>query len=181
MTVFLIIILLLVLVALALLFSLANTVVENDVRRRKNKQPTLFEPREYDHFWEEIDSQYYKQAYSWVKEQKRQLVTITSEDGLKLNAHFYKKEGAVNTAILVPGWKDIKEKFFAPLKMFYELNFNVLLIDQRAQGTSEGEYNTFGVKESGDVLRWVDYLKQNNLAENIVLWGISMGAATVML
>ncbi|MGI6215440.1 MAG: alpha/beta hydrolase [Christensenellales bacterium] len=174
---------LLVLVALALLisFSAAHTIVEKEVRRRKTKQANLFEPREYDYFQEEIDSEYYKQAYKWVKEQEKQVLSIESEDGLKLNAHYYKKDGAKNTAIIAPGWTDVKEKFFTPVKMFYDLNFNVLIIDQRAQGTSEGEYNTFGVMESSDVLKWVSYLKENKLADKIVLWGISMGAATIML
>ncbi len=181
MAAFLITLLVLILLALLISFSAAYSMVEKDIRRRKTKDPTLFEPREYDFFLEEIDNDYYRQAYKWIKEQKKQVLSIESEDGFRLNAHYYKKEGAENTAIIVPGWKDIKEKFFMPVKMFYDLNFNVLIIDQRAQGTSEGEYNTFGVMESKDVLRWASYLKENKLANKIVLWGISMGAATIML
>ena len=63
---------------------------------------------------------------------------------------------------------------------FYAIGYNVLLIDQRGFGLSEGNLTTMGFKEQYDILGWIDYIISNN-ANKIILFGVSMGAATVML
>lgn len=62
------------------------------------------------------------------------------------------------------------------------LGYNYLLPDLRAHGRSEGKYITFAGRDHKDILLWVDYLV-NRFGEDIeiILYGISMGAATVML
>lgn len=60
--------------------------------------------------------------------------------------------------------------------------FNVLLVDQRAHGESEGKYLTFGVNERFDCLSWASYAAErfgNDV--KIYLYGISMGASTVLM
>ena len=63
---------------------------------------------------------------------------------------------------------------------FYKLGFNVLFIDQRAYGDSEGKYSSLGWKESIDIYKWINYIVKRFSNSNIVLWGISMGGASVM-
>ena len=55
------------------------------------------------------------------------------------------------------------------------------MIDQRGYGDSEGEYTTFGFKESLDVTQWIQHLRELNPEICIGLYGVSMGAETVML
>ena len=59
---------------------------------------------------------------------------------------------------------------------------SLLLVDQRAHGSSQGKYLTFGVRERLDVLSWATYMGQK-LGQNapLILGGLSMGATTVLL
>ena len=63
----------------------------------------------------------------------------------------------------------------------FALGRSVLLVDHRASGRSEGKVISFGVNESKDCLKWLDFL--NNKFENakIILSGISMGASTILM
>jgi pimeloyl-ACP methyl ester carboxylesterase len=62
------------------------------------------------------------------------------------------------------------------------LGFNVIMIDQRAHGESEGRTISFGYNESADVIGWVNYVREHYGNEReVMLFGISMGAATVLL
>ena len=59
---------------------------------------------------------------------------------------------------------------------------NVLLINQRCHGGSEGHTITFGILESKDCARWGDFAVDMLGADaRIILTGISMGAATVLM
>ena len=61
-----------------------------------------------------------------------------------------------------------------------KLNFNLCLLDMRGSGDSKGDFSTLGVKEYRDVYSIVKLLQKNYRAKNIVLYGRSMGAASVM-
>jgi len=58
---------------------------------------------------------------------------------------------------------------------------NVILVDQRAHGLSEGHALTFGKKEQYDVVSWINYVKQT-FGENvkITIVGVSMGATAIL-
>lgn len=64
---------------------------------------------------------------------------------------------------------------------FDKMGYNLLLIDQRASGNSEGKYISFGYHESKDIIEWINYLRKLNKKNKIALYGVSMGAATVMM
>ena len=109
-------------------------------------------------------------------------VEIESEDGLHLKAHFVPAEGSEQTVLFAHGWRSTWDLDLAPFAAYLNgLGFNLLAIEQRAQGESEGEYMTFGVKESGDILRWITYLTENTPTKKVLLMGISMGASSVLV
>jgi alpha/beta superfamily hydrolase len=62
-----------------------------------------------------------------------------------------------------------------------ESEMNVLLFDCAGSGVSEGEYVSLGVRESEDLEAVVAYLAERRQANNICLWGRSMGAVTALL
>ena len=66
--------------------------------------------------------------------------------------------------------------------MTMEMGFNVLLIEQRAHEDSDGNTICFGEKERYDLLLWIDYIiGRFGAGVKIMLYGMSMGAATVIL
>jgi fermentation-respiration switch protein FrsA (DUF1100 family) len=59
---------------------------------------------------------------------------------------------------------------------------NVLVVDNRASGNSQGHIITFGIKEHKDCLKWIDLvIKEKGENVKIILSGISMGASTVLM
>ena len=66
--------------------------------------------------------------------------------------------------------------------MALEMGHSVLLVDQRSHGQSSGGTITFGIKERRDVLSWLNYVNERvGTNTPAFLWGISMGAATVLM
>lgn len=111
-------------------------------------------------------------------------VFITSFDGLRLHAKFYAaSERKAPVQIMFHGYKSSAERdFCGGLREGIDGGFNVLLVDQRAHGESEGKYLTFSVNERFDCLSWASYAAErfgNDV--KIYLYGISMGAATVLM
>lgn len=110
-------------------------------------------------------------------------VWIRSHDGLRLHGKFYAATPDAPVQIMFHGYKSGAERdFCGGLQVAVKGSFNVLLVDQRAHGKSEGKYLTFGVKERYDCLDWVNYAVERFGADTkIMLYGISMGAATVLM
>lgn len=106
---------------------------------------------------------------------------INSFDNLKLHAIFI-NNNINKTIICVHGYKakDGLYDFGMSAKFLNSLGYNLLFVDNRAHGLSQGKYIGFGVLDSIDVNSWVDYLVTNMNQETIILYGMSMGAATVM-
>lgn len=110
-------------------------------------------------------------------------VTIQNSDGLKLTGHYLPAENPKRTVIAVHGWRSSwQHDFRSQCGILESLDCNVLFIDQRAHGSSEGKYIGFGITERFDCLEWLNFTEAHN-KENlpIYLFGISMGATTVML
>lgn len=110
-------------------------------------------------------------------------VSIQSLDGLLLHGHYYHHKDSAPLMILMHGYRsmhlrDCTGGYHTAIGM----GMNVLAIDQRAHGQSEGHTITFGVQERKDCLCWVQYACERFGSDTpIVLYGLSMGAATVLM
>lgn len=109
-------------------------------------------------------------------------VSVTSHDGLNLCGRLYEHESSDATIIFVHGHKSAPEIDFPVLTMrFFRNGFNVLAIDQRASGKSDGKYYCFGALERYDVEAWCRFVKnRSGERQKLVLFGCSMGASTVL-
>lgn len=110
-------------------------------------------------------------------------VEIKSHDGLKLRAKYYHKVDGAPVIIKVHGYNGCPQRDFCGGGVEHlDQIYNVLLIDQRGHENSEGRCTTFGIKERYDVISWANYLIDRFGADvRIVIYGISMGAATVLM
>ncbi len=109
-------------------------------------------------------------------------VSITSDDGLKLSARYYHIKDGAPLEIQCHGYKgNAIRDFSGNWKIANEAGRNVLLIDERCHGNSEGNTITFGILERTDVLNWIKYANQRFGNVPILLSGVSMGAATVLM
>jgi uncharacterized protein len=82
-------------------------------------------------------------------------------------------------AILIHGYSDAKVGGIAWAPLFRSLGYNVLAVDLRAHGESEGKYTTAGFYERHDISQVIDQLRASHPSDTrqILLFGASLGAA----
>ena len=105
---------------------------------------------------------------------------VKSNEDLKL-VGFYKNNNKDKLALLVHGYGGSHYDSYSYSKIFEERGYDILAIDLRAHGESEGDYLTMGLNEHYDILKWIERLLKLNRNYKIVLFGISMGASTVCM
>jgi len=106
----------------------------------------------------------------------------TSYDKLKLHAYLYKSEGSKEFVVFFHGFRRTARRSFAGRAMdCLKEHKNVILVDHRAHGLSEGHELTFGKKEQHDVVSWVNFIQEKfGKDSKITLVGVSMGATAVL-
>ncbi len=110
-------------------------------------------------------------------------VYITSYDGLKLYGRLYVREENAPVHIQFNGYRGNGIRDFAGgLQLALSVGDNVILVDQRAHGKSDGHNICFGVKERYDVMSWIEFAR-SRFGGDVRIWleGVSMGAATVLM
>lgn len=117
-------------------------------------------------------------------ERPNEHVTIKSRDGLTLHGDFFPAETPTKrTAILFHGYTSCGMNDCATMAEFFaERGYNTLVVDQRSHGQSEGSYIGFGILDRYDCVKWIEYaLDRLGEDSEIVLYGVSMGASTVLM
>ncbi len=108
--------------------------------------------------------------------------TIESADGLELEGVHYMPENSNDKWVVIIHGYGHNHKHMYPFAGFYLTNgYNVLMVDQRAAGDSQGDWLTMGTAESADIALWTQEIARRNSDAKITLFGVSMGAATAML
>jgi len=106
-------------------------------------------------------------------------VQLRTDDGLTLEAWYLPAANARGTVILSHGHASNKSRILPEIQHFHALGFNALAYDFRAHGNSAGNVCTIGYHEVLDLKAAYDHVAQKD-ALPIVLWGVSMGAATTL-
>lgn len=120
----------------------------------------------------------YKVDLCWWDKYQFKKCSIKSFDGLTLKANYFDSQSD-KTAIVVHGFGQSYIEMQQYCKMFIDRGFNVLVVDNRTHGDSEGTFIGFGWFDRLDLLSWIDYLNKENPDNKLILFGVSMGGATV--
>ena len=129
---------------------------------------------------------FHPKIIEWVKQARtlpQREVSITSFDGLILRGRYYEFSPDAPIELLIHGYRGWGERDLSGgVDRCRRLVHNALVVDHRGSNTSDGKVITFGILESRDCERWVDYIiKEINPDAKIIITGISMGASTVMI
>lgn len=129
---------------------------------------------------------YYDKMIAWMKEVRNlphENFSITSFDGLKLCGKYYEYEPGAPIELMFHGYRGNAERDLSgAVQRCFSLGRNILIVDQRTSGKSEGHVISFGINESRDCLSWVNFIVEHfGPNVKIILTGISMGASTVMM
>ncbi len=119
----------------------------------------------------------------WFDSQVKEDIYIKSYDGLKLHSVYVQSIAKSDKLIIMfHGYRSSYKDFACAFEYYSSLGFDMIVVDQRAHGKSEGKTISYGVKERFDVVSWVEYARErfgNDI--DIFIDGISMGASTVMM
>lgn len=101
-------------------------------------------------------------------------------DSLRLHGKLFKNPGT-KYAIVCHGYTSKAKHMAGFVNKFYSLGYNVLAVDARAHGDSEGTKIGMGWVERFDVIEWIKYIISLEPDAQIILHGVSMGASTVLM
>lgn len=168
--VIIILVLLLVLIIAALFWAFKMAFMRSDIRLISFESGPLAKYKDI-----------FKESLEYLDSLKSERVYVDSFDGLRLAASYY-NNNSDTTILLFHGYRsDGRFDFACAVKFYIELGLNVLVVDQRANGESEGRLITFGIKERRDAVTWTNFINQKYSPKSIFLSGVSMGATTVMM
>lgn len=130
----------------------------------------------------EHDQRLQDEANDWFDKQEPDTLTIHAFDELVLEAQYITQaEKSGKKVILSHGFNNTSDDMGKLAKLYYDQGFDVLLPDARGHGMSEGDYIGFGWHDRLDMTDWIQYLIDEDKAEEIILHGNSMGAAVVLM
>lgn len=169
--VWIILIILVLLIIAALYWAFKTAFMRSDIRLISFESGPLAKYKEV-----------FKESLEYLDGLKSERVYTTSFDGLRLAASYYNNNNSDTTILLFHGYRsDGRFDFACAVKYYIEMGLNILVVDQRANGESEGRLITFGIKERRDAVAWTEFINREYAPKSIFLSGVSMGATTVMM
>ncbi len=121
-----------------------------------------------------------KGKQNWLERNSEERYII-SDDGLSLHGYFAKNPDAGhNYAIVCHGYSGDGATMSSYAKRLYDMGISVLCPDARASGKSEGNVIGMGYIEKRDIILWIKEIERSDPDAAVLLFGVSMGGATVL-
>lgn len=106
---------------------------------------------------------------------------VTTQDGYQLVGTYIKNPVNTDKAVIIlHGLYQNRAMSMDYVPLYQKLGFNILLVDLRGHGQSGGQM-TWGKKETGDIDKWMDYLKNIKNNNKIGIHGVSLGGSYALL
>jgi len=129
----------------------------------------------------------FSEGVAWADKfkEKKELLHIRNESGRGMDAGLnlygeYINFGFDKCAIILQGRSEslLYSYYFA--EVYAKNEHNILVVDVRSQGLSDGLYQTGGIKESDDVILWIKHINEKYNITDFTIHGICIGAATAV-
>lgn len=122
------------------------------------------------------------ESRDWFSESGYAVLKMDAGDGTPLSAYLLENEEANGRWVVIcHGYMGSGGAMSSFAQQFYERGYSLLLPDARGHGRSGGSYIGMGWHDRLDLLDWVGELNENFAPESILLYGVSMGGATVLM
>jgi len=106
-------------------------------------------------------------------------LAFRSADGVDLRGWWVPAPAAKGTVVMAHGLNRSRIEVVRRAPFVHAAGWNALLLDLRHHGASGGETTTFGAKEKEDVKAAVRLARERSPGP-VVLWGVSLGGASVV-
>jgi len=166
----------LLLCSIALFFVIFNVVFHFTMYRSPKKART----RECTNLKDESQMRMFEEGIKWREERKDKIEELHIKlDKLNLYAE-YMDLGFDKCAVILQGRTEslLYSYYFADV--YAKNGYNILTIDVRAHGLSDGKYVTAGIKESDDIVAWIKLINEKHNINDFAVHGICTGGAAAV-
>jgi uncharacterized protein len=109
---------------------------------------------------------------------------VVAADGVGLAGWYIPAGGGSGptgpTVVMTHGWGSNKSEMLDRAAILHD-RYNLLLVDLRNHGQSQGAATTQGVREASDLRAMIDWLETTKSPRSIAVLGVSMGGATAIV
>ena len=106
-------------------------------------------------------------------------IEVTSFDGLKMKGEYF-DFGFDRAAIIMAGRAETCKYCYYFADLYQKNNFNIIVVDPRAAGLSEGLYTGAGMLESKDLEAWIGLVHEQFKIDHFVIHGICIGSVAAI-
>jgi len=159
-----------------LFFVTPYVVFYNTMYRNPKKKRT----RECTNTKDEQQMRMFEEGKAWAaqfKDKTEELHIVN--DGLNLYGE-YINFGFNKCAVILQGRTESLLYSYYYTDVYVKNGYNILVIDVRAHGLSDGKYGTAGIKESDDLVLWIKLIHEKYSVNDFTLHGICTGGATAI-
>lgn len=129
---------------------------------------------------EQAQRDMYAIGMEWFEEHKQKRTELHMvNEGMNLFGEYF-DFGYDRAVIVISGRTESLRYGYYFAKPYVESGYNLLVIDQRAHGDSDGKYNTIGFDEHRDVIVWAKLIHERFGVRSIILHGICIGSSCAL-
>ena len=106
-------------------------------------------------------------------------IEVTSFDGLKMKGEYF-DFGNDKAAIIMAGRAETCKYCYYFADLYQKNNYNIIVVDPRATGLSEGKTTGAGILEGKDLNAWIDLVHERFHIDHFVIHGICIGSVAAI-
>ncbi|MCR5653289.1 MAG: lysophospholipase [Ruminococcus sp.] len=125
-------------------------------------------------------SKMYDTGLEWGKKYEQHKTPVDIQSGRYRLCGEYFDFGGKCAVIIIAGRTEACYYGYYFAEPYRQLGCNVLVIDNRAHGLSDGRVTSFGMREYKDIINWGRFLHDEKHNEKVILHGICIGASAAI-